>query len=608
MRTILCAILLVQGILRSQDLLRLYEGEIKNFLDQTINLKGCNLGNWLMLEMWMLNYADRGFADQYDFIKTLEVRFGEEEAERLMDIYRTNWIRGSDIDIIKSFGMNTVRLPFDYKLLMDSDEKPFRLKDDAWEWLDQAIAMAKKREMYVILDMHGAPGRQRGMDHSGRVGYNKLWSNKDYQKQTAWLWNQISQRYKKEPAVAAYDLLNEPWGSNERNLKKVVLQCYRAIRENNDGHIVIFPGHTSGIDFYKNIRSVNLDNVIYTMHFYPGFFGWGSPKPYIHTQFIKEGLPTWKKKMESLNSPLLIGEFNVVLKKAGGGEMMRRYYDYYESLNWPATMWAYKVLNEKGGIGDGSWGMVTNENTLININISNASKSDIQNWFESFGTMKYSIDEDLRYWLTTSDQTAPLGSLPPKPPALLRPPGEDPLPSPWAVKDIGRSIKGGQIIESNGWTFYGGGNDIWNTEDQFRFAYQKIGGDFSFSVKVDSLKNTHPYAKAGIMVRKNLNKNSAHAIINLFPNGNTEYGYREKNGYGMKAISGSTLDWSNAKLRVKKAGDTVQFYILKNEQWAIVGELDISDWGRSLYVGIATLSHDNSQLTEARYSEIDLKY
>ena len=608
MRTILCAILLVQGILRSQDLLRLYEGEIKNFLDQTINLKGCNLGNWLMLEMWMLNYADRGFTDQYDFIKTLEVRFGEEEAERLMDIYRTNWIQGSDIDIIKSFGMNTVRLPFDYKLLMDSDEKPFRLKDDAWEWLDQAIAMAKKREMYVILDMHGAPGRQSGMDHSGRVGYNKLWSNKDYQKQTAWLWNQISQRYKKEPAVAAYDLLNEPWGSNERNLKKVVLQCYRAIRENNDGHIVIFPGHTSGIDFYKNIRSVNLDNVIYTMHFYPGFFGWGSPKPYIHTQFIKEGLPIWKKKMESFNSPLLIGEFNVVLNKAGGGEMMRRYYDYYESLNWPATMWSYKVLNEKGGIGDGSWGMVTNENTLININISNASKSEIQNWFESFGTMEYSIDEDLRYWLTTSDQTAPLASLPPKPPALLRPPGEDPLPSPWAVKDIGRSIKGGQIIESNGWTFYGGGNDIWNTEDQFRFAYQKIGGDFSFSVKVDSLKNTHPYAKAGIMVRKNLNKNSAHGIINVFPSGDTEYGYREKNGYGMKAISGSTLDWSNAKLRVKKAGDTVQFYILKNEQWAIVGELDISDWGRSLYVGIATLSHDNSQLTEARYSEIDLKY
>ena len=608
MRTILYAIIIVQGMLRSQDLLRLDDGKIKNSLNETITLKGCNLGNWLQLEMWMFSYADKGYADQYEFIKTLEDRFGRQDAEYLMDIYRSNWIKNSDFDIIKSFGMNTVRLPFDYKLLMGSDSEPFSLKKDAWEWLDHTIKMAKERNLYVILDMHGAPGRQSGMDHSGRVGYNKLWSNKAYQKQTAWLWNQISKRYKDEPKVAAYDLLNEPWGSNEKNLKKVVLECYKAIRANNDNHIVIFPGHTSGIDFYENIRSVNLDNVIYTMHFYPGFFGWGSPEPYIHAQFIKEGLPIWKKKMESFNSPLFIGEFTVVLKKAGGGEMMRRYYDYCESLNWPATMWSYKVLNENGGIGEGSWGMVTNENKLADIDLTYATKNEIAQWFESFGTMKYSIDEDLRYWLTTSDQTAPLASLPAKPPALVKPPGKDPLPSPWAVKDIGRSLKGGQIIQSNDWTFYGGGNDIWNTDDQFRFAYQKIGDDFSFTVKVDSLKNTHPYAKAGIMVRKNLNKNSAHAIINLFPNGNTEYGYRENNGYGMKAISGSNLDWSNARLSIKKTGDTVQFYILKNEQWAIVGELDISDWGKSLYVGIATLSHDNSQLTEARYSEIDLKY
>ncbi|MEE3189178.1 MAG: cellulase family glycosylhydrolase, partial [Candidatus Neomarinimicrobiota bacterium] len=518
----------------------------------------------------------------------------------------SNWIKNSDFDIIKSFGMNTVRLPFDYKLLMGSDSEPFSLKKDAWEWLDHTIKMAKERDLYVILDMHGAPGRQSGMDHSGRVGYNKLWSNKAYQKQTAWLWNQISKRYKDEPTVAAYDLLNEPWGSNEKNLKKVVLECYKAIRANNDDHIVIFPGHTSGIDFYKNIRSVNLDNVIYTMHFYPGFFGWGSPEPYIHAQFIKEGLPIWKKKMESFNSSLLIGEFNVVLKQAGGGEMMRRYYDYYESLNWPATMWSYKVLNEKGGIGDGSWGMVTNENTLININISNASKSDIQNWFESFGTMKYSIDEDLRYWLTTSDRTAPLASLPAKPPALLKPPGEDPLPSPWAVKDIGRSLKGGQVIESNDWTFYGGGNDIWNTDDQFRFAYQKIAGDFSFSVKVYSLKNTHPYAKAGIMVRKNLNKNSAHGIVNVFPSGATEYGYREKNGQTMKAKSGPKLDSSNQNLKVEKIKEYIHFYVNEKNEWVKIGELNINNWGKTIYIGLATLSHDNSQLTTATYSNIKL--
>ena len=606
MRTMLYAFLLSLGILKSQDILRLYEGKIQNSLNKTVNLKGCNLGNWLMLEMWMLNYADRGFADQYDFIKTLETRFGEEEAEGLMDIYRTNWIQGSDFDIIKSFGMNTVRLPFDYKLLMDSDEKPFRLKDDAWEWLDQAIAMAKKREMYVILDMHGAPGRQSGMDHSGRVGYNKLWSNKNHQKQTVWLWNQISQRYRKEPAVAAYDLLNEPWGNNERNLKKVILQCYRAIRENNDEHIVIFPGHTSGIDFYKNIRSVDLDNVIYTMHFYPGFFGWGSPKPYIHTQFIKEGLSTWKKKMESFNSPLLIGEFNVVLKKAGGGEMMRRYYDYYESLNWPATMWSYKVLNNDGGIGEGSWGMVTNEDKLEDIDLSYATKNEISQWFESFSRLDYAIDEDLKYWLTTNDKPAPLNSPPPRPPALLEPLNTDALPSPWNVSDIGNSLKGGQKIENNNWTIYGGGDDIWGTSDQFRFVYQKINGDFSFSVKVDSLKDTHYYAKAGIMVRKSLNKNSAHGIINVFPGGSSEFGYREKSGQTMKAKSGPNFNGFNVMLKVEKVDKSLYFSIQTKNEWIEVEKLHIHNWGKSIYVGLATLSHDNSQLTTATYSNMQL--
>ena len=606
MRTMLYAFLLSLGILKSQDILRLYEGEIQNSLNKTVNLKGCNLGNWLMLEMWMLNYTDRGFADQYDFIKTLETRFGEEEAEGLMDIYRTNWIQGSDFDIIKSFGMNTVRLPFDYKLLMDSDEKPFRLKDDAWEWLDQAIAMAKKREMYVILDMHGAPGRQSGMDHSGRVGYNKLWSNKNHQKQTVWLWNQISKRYRKEPAVAAYDLLNEPWGNNERNLKKVILQCYRAIRENNDEHIVIFPGHTSGIDFYKNIRSVNLDNVIYTMHFYPGFFGWGSPKPYTHTQFIKEGLSTWKKKMESLNSPLLIGEFNVVLKKAGGGEMMRRYYDYYESLNWPATMWSYKVLNNDGGIGEGSWGMVTNEDKLEDIDLSYATKNEISQWFESFSRLDYAIDEDLKYWLTTNDKPAPLDALPPRPPALLEPLCTDALPSPWNVTDIGNSLRGGQKIENNNWTIYGGGDDIWGTSDQFRFVYQKINGDFSFSVKVDSLKDTHYYAKAGIMVRKSLNKNSAHGIINVFPGGSSEFGYRENSGQTMKAKPGPNFNWFNVKLKVDKVGNSLYFSIQPKNEWIEVEKLHIHNWGKSIYVGLATLSHDNSQLTTATYSNMQL--
>ena len=590
------------------DLLQLKNGKITNKKNQPVFLKGVNTGNWLMLEMWMLNYAGKGIEDQHEFIETLEHRFGKEKSEKLMDIYRSHWMKESDFDVIKSFGMNTIRLPFDYKLLMDSDTKPFKLKSDAWEWLDLTIKIAKEKGLYVILDMHGAPGRQSGMDHSGRVGYNKLWSNKGFQDQTAWLWKQISNRYKNESTVAAYDLLNEPWGSSEKNLKKIVLKCYKEIRKNNDDHLVIFPGHTSGIDFYQNIKSVELNNVIYTMHFYPGFFGWGSATPFIHAEFLLEGLPNWVAKMEEFNSPLLIGEFNVVLKGAGGGEMMRRYYDFYESLYWPATMWSYKVLDANGGVGDGTWGMVTNAKDISYVDLKTASYNEIRDWFISFGEMEMSIDKDLKYWLTTKNKPAVLDELPPKPPSIIKPPYEDPLPMSWKVRDIGRPLKGGQKVNENNWSFYGGGNDIWNTNDQFRYAYQKLNTDFSFSIKIDSLYNVHQYAKAGLMIRKSLNSNSAHGLINMFPSGNTEFGYRTNNGETMKAKSGPQIDLTDARLKMKKSGKIIEFFVLSSNDWQKLGELNVSKWGKSFYVGIATLSHDNSQLTKAQYSEIDLHY
>ncbi len=596
------------SLLIGKSILELKNGKIVDKNNQPIFLKGCNTGNWLMLEMWMLNYAGKGIEDQHEFIETLEHRFGKEKAEELMDVYRFNWIKENDFEIIKSFGMNTIRLPFDYKLLMDSDTKPFKLKSDSWEWLDLAIKIAKEKNLYVILDMHGAPGRQSGMDHSGRVGHNKLWSNKGFQDQTAWLWKQISNRYKNESAVAAYDLLNEPWGSNEKNLKKIVLKCYKEIRKNDDNHIIIFPGHTSGIDFYQNIKSVELSNVIYTMHFYPGFFGWGSATPYVHAEFLLEGLTSWVEKMDEFNSPLLIGEFNVVLKEAGGGEMMRRYYDYYENLNWPATMWSYKVLDSKGGVGDGTWGMVTNAMDLTEVDLKTASYSQIHDWFVSFGEIEIEIDTDLRYWLTTKKNPSKLDDLPPKPPSIFKSPSKDPMPISWKVIDIGRPLKGGQKIDNNIWSFYGGGNDIWNSDDQFRFAYKKIKKDFTFTIKVDSLHNTHQYAKAGIMIRKSLNKNSAHGLINIFPSGNTEFGYRTKNGETMKAISGQQIDLKDAELKIQKINNKIEFFVKNSNEWNFIGELDVSKWGKSFYVGIATLSHDNSRLTKAQYSKIKLDY
>ena len=108
------------------------------------------------------------------------------------------------------------------------------------------------------------------------------------------------------------------------------------------------------------------------------------------------------------------------------------------------------------------------------------------------------------------------------------------------------------------------------------------------------------------MVRENLNKNSAHGIINVFPGGNSEFGYREKSGQRMKAKSGPNFNWSNLNLKVEKADKALYFSIQSENIWNKVGKLNIHNWGKSIYVGLATLSHDNSQLTTATYSNIQL--
>ena len=567
-----------------------------------IALKGCNIGNWFVLEMWML---DQKLPDQYTFESILEDRFGKEKKQELMEVYRENWIKENDFKIIKSFGMNTVRIPFQYTILMDP-EKPYELKSNAWYWLDKAVEWAENNGLYVILDLHGAPGMQSSMDHTGRADYNHLWKDLEYQTQTTWLWKEISKHYMNNATIVAYDLLNEPWGGTEKELSDIIFYLFKEIRSLGDDHIIIFPGHYSGIDFYVEGIESNFSNYIYTAHFYPGFFGWGAPVPQVHADFLNNGLKEWYYKMKLLNTPLLIGEFNVVSKKAGGGEMMRRYYDLYEKYNWLATMWSYKVLSKQGGIQEMNWGMVTNENELSKLDIYNDSLNQIKLWFKKLSTMDISIDQDLQYWLTTKESPSSLDSLPPLPPPIRSINYNDTMPEDWSVIDMGNSLKGGQKINNDSWHVYGGGNDIWNNSDQFRFIYKEKENDFTISISINELLNTHSYAKAGIMIRNNLSGSSAHALINIFPYGNTEFSYRQNEGEQMFAVSGPSLAFPNAKLKLQRNKDKIIGLVNLNGEWEIIDSVIIPNLKNKIYVGLATLSHDNNQLTKAVYSNLQI--
>lgn len=581
---------------------------IVNEAGEPVALRGVNLGNWFLLEMWMLGIDHAIFDDQYSYIKKMEERWGVEEAHRLMDIYRENWMTKRDFEIIQTFDMNCIRLPIHYSIL-ESDARPFEVRPGGWRWLDHAVDMAEQHGLYVILDLHGAAGGQTEDHISGRRGDNELWESEENIQRTEWFWRIVAERYRDRNSVAAYDLLNEAWGTDNATLERVAVRLLDAVREVDPDTLVIMPDKYSDSSFYGNPTERGWSNVMYTAHFYPGFFGNGRPIEDTHVKFILNELPRRDQLQRDIGVPMLIGEFQVSLKDAGGGEMMRRYFDVYNGYGWAATKWSYKVLKTEGGIGMGAWGMVVNEEPFEPVTPMDATKEEMEAYFRSLSTMKYEIDEDLRYWMTTDRDLPAMPDPLPERKKRTRPSHTDPLPAGWHATEVGESLPGGQqVISPNEMMIYGGGNDIWAEQDQFRFVWQKVKGDFTISAQVTSLEFLDAFSKAGLMVRGSLDPDAPHAFICAFPSGGVEMGWRMESGDVMSAEGGGQGEFPNISFRIRRAGSDILIdYSTAPGEWKTEGPLSIPAIGEVAYVGIATLSHDNSELVEATYSNIQFE-
>lgn len=566
-------------------------------------LRGCNLGNWLLLEMWMMDW--RELRDQHELETLLARRFGPQEKDRLLDVFRENWIRDRDFQIIRQFGFNTVRVPFHYSLLED-DARPFELKPDAFRWLDRAVQMAARHGCYVILDLHGAPGGQ-SLDHTtGRADQNRLWTDPEAQRRTVWLWSQIAARYRGNAAVAAYDLLNEPFGDGKTEahqpaLLKLMEEIYAAVRAVDPDHIVFFPATHAGLDFYPPPAERGWQGVGFTEHYYPGVFG-SPPSRQVHAEFIARHLPWRTAFLETVQVPFLVGEFNVVFDFAGGPALMRRYYDLFASHGWAATMWTYKLVQRRGGLEADSWCMVKNRDDLPLCSPRTATAEELENYFRWLGEMEYSVNERLGAALTMADP--PLAPLPPCEPMPVHPPAVDPLDG-WEASDIGGALAGGQRqLSANALEIYGGGADVWGTRDQFRFVWRRVTGDFELSATVVSLAGSHLYAKAGLMLRAGLEPDAAHVLLHIFPDGEVLVGWRGARGEKMeqKTVAPGLYP---ARLRLVRRGDWVDAsYSDDGRSWEKTSVRLSDAIGPTAYVGLAVLSHDNRCLTTARFEDI----
>ena len=384
-----------------------------------VNLRGVNLGNWLAMEMWMMNssIANSGgaIADQCTLESTLASRFGVTEKERLMNVWRDSYITARDFDLIKAMGMNVVRVPFLYDVV-ENKNAPYTLRADAWKYLDFAVNEAEKRGMYVILDLHGAVGGAAAASeqHDGCVGPAEMWTNQTYRDRTKWVWDMVASHYRGRTAVAAYDLLNEPWGTDATTLANFGYELFDTVRAKDPEHMIILPGHNSGIDAYGNPNARGKSNVAFWMHFYPGLWGWNevsgpAAQANMYADWLQCGtgdareVCAWNTKLTALSTPFLVGEFQPwTLLGNYGAQMTRHTHDIFNMLGWGGTAWSYKTTSQAGWNGGGwNWGMVTNSTAGAygNLNVSTASAAAIEAYFRGFGTQALVKNEAMATWM-----------------------------------------------------------------------------------------------------------------------------------------------------------------------------------------------------------------
>ncbi|MCL5027804.1 MAG: glycoside hydrolase family 5 protein [Bacteroidetes bacterium] len=271
------------------------KGKIIVGLDgKELKLKGINIGNWLEPEGYMFKF-EKAESSRKIFEVFNEI-IAPDEAEKFWNNFRGNYITENDIKFIKESGFNSIRVPFDYKLFTGVDFYS-TCETPGFKLLDNVIKWSSKYKIFVILDMHCAPGGQTGANIDDSWGYPYLYENVESQNLTIKIWKEIANRYKNKKYVLGYDLLNEPiapyFDTEKLNsmLEPLYIKITKAIRTVDKNHIIILGGAQWDSNF--NIFHKPFDSkLVYTFHVY-----WSDTTQSVIQKFIdfsdKYNVPIW---------------------------------------------------------------------------------------------------------------------------------------------------------------------------------------------------------------------------------------------------------------------------------------------------------------------------
>lgn len=289
---------LIPKPLDENDFLHIQNGCFVAANGNTVYLRGFNMNDELFF------FKKDGLEDNasnYDIFAVLEERFGRYGARKLIASYNENFISTSDIKAVKKLGANCIRLPIRYKNICRKEN----CKGDVdFDWMDSVVDTCRKAGIYVIIDLHSAPGFQNNDSAGGKEDKCILFDSSkegfEARNSVVRIWSQIAAHFKDEPAIAAYDLLNRPlnrvagWQDKLDSLNKLYARTLKAIRGVEDNHVIIMQSAFSA-DYIPEFKTVP-ENIAFGLYLHS------------HTSFETDALIASVQSKKHLGIPFVISK------------------------------------------------------------------------------------------------------------------------------------------------------------------------------------------------------------------------------------------------------------------------------------------------------------
>jgi endoglucanase len=259
----------------SQEFLKAVNKEIVDKYGSEVILRGLGLGGWMLQESYMLK--TKPFIEtQHELRDSIESLIGTANTDTFYNEWLANHCRKTDVDSLASWGFNCIRLPMHYNLFtLPIEEEPIPYEntwlEKGFELTDSLLSWCETNNMYLILDLHAAPG---GQGHDAMIcDYDStkpsLWESSENRAKTVALWHKLAERYAGEPWIGGYDLINEPNWELPGNtlLRELYEEITDSIREVDTNHIIFIEGNAFANDF-TGLTPPWDSNMVYSFHKY----------------------------------------------------------------------------------------------------------------------------------------------------------------------------------------------------------------------------------------------------------------------------------------------------------------------------------------------------